>query len=84
MCLLNFSLQFHAAQFGVDSEGSESQAEEESVVVPATNCPLSQEDLQDLVSTLDPNRHSMSFGIDIYIEVVHKVREMLSGTNSNN
>ena len=66
-----------AEQFGVDSEGPVCQNEEESVVVPATNCPLSQEDLQDLLRTIDPNRQSMSFGIDIYIEVVHKVREML-------
>ena len=40
------------------------------VEVPETGCPLSPEQYQDLLNSIDPLRESESFGIDIYMETV--------------
>lgn len=38
--------------------------------VPETGCPLSPEQYQELLISIDPLRESESYGIDIYMETV--------------
>ena len=45
----------------------------DSVEVPETACPLSQEHFDELVATINPLRESNTYGIDIYLETLEFV-----------
>lgn len=42
-----------------------------SIVVPQTECPLTDEQMEALRETVDPKRPSQTFGWDIYLAVLH-------------
>ena len=62
--------------YGIDWDGPLPQGEEmdvDSVEVPETACPLSQEHFNELVATINPLRESNTYGIDIYLETLEFV-----------
>lgn len=80
---LKFSLSFfffffqeEFERYGIDWDGplpEEATSGEAIVEVPETGCPLSPEQHQELLNSIDPLRESESFGIDIYMETVRFV-----------
>ena len=62
--------------YGVESS-SDSDDEEESIIVPDTILPLSAESMEVLMASVDPLRGSTHFGADIYMEVVTSVFQLM-------
>jgi len=56
------------------SESSESN----SIVVPTTECPLSEEALTELKRSINPKLQSVNRGVDIYLNTVAFVTEHVS------
>ena len=66
-------MQEEFERHGIDWDGplpEEATSGEAVVEVPETGCPLSPEQYQELLNSIDPLRESESFGIDIFIETV--------------
>lgn len=62
-----FVIQNEAVEFGIDWEGPVgSGADNDSVDVPETPCPLPSSCLEELYAEVDPLSHSDLFGIDLY------------------
>ena len=77
---LYFHLQDEFDEYGIDWDGPlpcEADIDVESVVVPVTNTPLSQEEYHQLSLRINPQRESNSYGIDIYLEVKEFVRSRI-------
>ena len=67
------STQDEFERYGIDWDGplpEDATLDEAIVEVPETGCPLSPEQYQELLSSIDPLRESESYGIDIYMETV--------------
>ena len=70
-------MQEEFEEYGIDWDGpipAEADVDVEAVLVPETNCPLSQVDYHELSHSINPLRESNSYGIDIYTEVKEFVR----------
>ena len=59
--------------YGVDWDGPLPLNEEDAVIVPNTLTLLSDEDMQQLASQIDPLAVSYDFGIDLYLECLQFV-----------
>ena len=81
---LYFNLQDEFDEYGIDWDGPlpcEAEMDVESIVVPVTNTPLSQEEYHQLSLCINPLRESNSYGIDIYLEVKEFVRSHIGNNH---
>lgn len=63
-------MEFTSNQYGVDWDGPLVSDDDNAVVVPTTNSPLSEYDMEQLASTINPLAFSDELGIDLYIQTV--------------
>ena len=71
-------LQNEAENFGVDWEGPVPREDgDETVCVPETACPLSDADMEELLSVVPPLAQSEHYGIDLYERTVLFVSQKL-------
>ena len=65
-------------QYGIDPNALDiAQDDQDSVEVPETNIPLSDESFQTLSSTVDPLRVSDVYGVDLYLETVSLLHSLM-------
>lgn len=59
--------------YGVDWDGPLSSDDERAVTVPTMGTPLSTENMEELISQINPLAYSDDFGVDLYVQTVHFV-----------
>ncbi|KAK3715654.1 hypothetical protein QZH41_020726 [Actinostola sp. cb2023] len=65
--------------YGIDFDRMVSESSESnSIVVPTTECPLSEEALTELKRSINPKLQSVNRGVDIYLNTVAFVTEHVS------
>ena len=63
-------------QYGVDWDGP-LRDDDRAVIVPTMSTPLSSEDMEELISQINPLASSDDLGIDLYIQTVHFVSSII-------
>ena len=76
--MLLFLKQEEFEQYGIDWDGPlPAEIDVDTVEVPETHCPLSEEQYEELIVSIDPLRVSNSYAIDIYLETIEFVNTHL-------
>ena len=66
-------------QYGIDYDGPlPEDANDDTVIVPVVRCPLTTDEIETLVNTIDPLRDDNTYGIAIYEDVLHFVTAILN------
>lgn len=66
-------MEFTSNNYGVDWDGPLVSDDDNVVIVPTTNSPLPEYDMQELASRINPLAFSDELGIDLYVQTVHFV-----------
>ena len=71
--------------YGIDYDESSSTVphnlEDTSVVIPEWKCPLSDDEIVELRSNVDPSAASDTFGIDIYLSALRYCKIVVGARN---